>query len=122
MQRKQKDLKRKRLRVSRGVRRRVPGEPSKPRLSVFRSNRQFYCQAIDDEEGKTVASVSSLIPEYRKDAKGSKKEKAEFLGREMAKRLKDLGIERAVLDRGWYKYHGCVKSFADAVREGGIRF
>jgi large subunit ribosomal protein L18 len=121
MLRKQKDLKRKRIRVARGVRRRVRGMPEKPRLSVFRSNRHFYCQAIDDESGKTMASVSSMESAYRGE-KAPKSEKAKALGEAMAKRLKEAGIERAVFDRGWYKYHGTIKRFADAVREGGIRF
>ena len=123
MKRKQKDLLRKRLRVKRGVRRHIHGLAEKPRLSVFRSNRQFYCQAIDDTEGRTLAAVSSLETAWREElGTRSRKEKAERLGHEMGKRLKALGIERAVLDRGWYRYHGCLKAFADAVREEGIRF
>jgi len=122
MDRKQKDLKEKRLRASRGVRRRLHGMPDKPRLSMHRSNRQLYCQAIDDENGKTLATVSSLEEGNRSGLSGSKTERAKTLGQQMAERLKGLGIERAVFDRGWYKYHGIVKTFADAVREGGIRF
>ncbi len=123
MNRKQKDLILKRLRVKRGVRRRLHGVSEKPRLSVFRSNRQFYCQAIDDEAGRTLAAVSSLEPALRDAVSGRRKtEKAEVLGHELGKRLKTLGIEKAILDRGRYKYHGCVNSFAAAVREEGIRF
>jgi large subunit ribosomal protein L18 len=122
MQRKQKDLKTKRLRVARGVRRRLHGLPEKPRLSVFRSNRYFYCQAIDDENGRTLASISSLESAYRSGEGAPKSEQVKALGQEMAKRLKEAGVERAVFDRGWYKYHGCVKHFADAVRAGGVRF
>jgi large subunit ribosomal protein L18 len=122
MDRKQKDLKNKRLRVARGVRRRLHGMPERPRLSVLRSNRQLYCQAIDDEHGKTLASVSSLEEANKGSLTGCKTEKAKALGQQMAERLKALGVEKAVLDRGWYKYHGVVKTFADAVREGGIKF
>jgi large subunit ribosomal protein L18 len=123
MERKQKDLIKKRLRVSRSIRRRLHGIAEKPRLSLHRSNKQLYCQAIDDESGKTLASVSSITAENR-SALGdkSKTEKAKAVGQQMAERLKGLGVERAVLDRGWYRYHGIVKAFADAVREGGIKF
>jgi large subunit ribosomal protein L18 len=89
---------------------------------VFRSNRHFYCQAIDDENGKTLAAVSSMVPENREGAAGTRTERVKALGKQMAESLKALGIERAVFDRGWYRYHGVVKSFADSVREGGIRF
>ncbi|MFH1999892.1 MAG: 50S ribosomal protein L18 [Planctomycetota bacterium] len=119
MLRKQKKLKNKRLRVSKGVRRHVRGDAEKPRISIFRSNRQFYCQAIDDENGRTLAAVSSLKSEKKE---GSRTERVVVLGQEMAERLKAIGVERAVFDRNWYRYHGVVKSFADAVRKGGIRF
>ncbi|MBU0754765.1 MAG: 50S ribosomal protein L18 [Planctomycetes bacterium] len=122
MDRKQKDVKRKRARVAQGVRRRLKGLSDKPRLTVFRSNRHFYCQAIDDELGKTLATVSSQSPENRGIEGKNRTEKVEALGVMMAERLKGLGIERAVFDRNWYRYHGVVKSFADAVRKGGIKF
>jgi large subunit ribosomal protein L18 len=121
MQRKQKDLIKKRKRVSMGVRRRLHGTQEKPRLSVNRSNRNFSCQAIDDDSGNTLAAVSSLEADFRNAEKAAPVERAKNLGARMAERLKDKGIERVVFDRGWYKYHGVVKSFADAVREGGIR-
>jgi large subunit ribosomal protein L18 len=91
-------------------------------LSVFRSNRHFYCQAIDDEQGVTLASISSLISGHGKESDMRMTDYVKNLGKEMAERLKSAGVERVVFDRGWYRYHGCVKSFADAVREGGIRF
>lgn len=122
MDRKLKNLKNKRIRAARGNRRRLRGIAEKPRLSVFRSNRHFYCQAIDDEQGKTLAAVSSLSPDGRADADTNRKEHVKTLGTTMAERLKGLGVERVVFDRGWYRYHGIVKTFADAVREGGIRF
>ncbi|MHC4942486.1 MAG: 50S ribosomal protein L18 [Planctomycetota bacterium] len=123
MERKQKNLIKKRLRVLRGVRRRLHGVAEKPRLSVYRSNKQMYCQAIDDESGKTLASVSSITEENRSAlSEKNKTEKAKAVGLQMANRLKELGIERAVFDRGWYRYHGIVKAFADAIREGGIKF
>jgi large subunit ribosomal protein L18 len=122
MDRKQKDLKAKRRRVQKGVRRRIHGMPERPRLSVFRSNRHFYCQAVDDENGRTLAAVSSLESALRESLNGARMERAKALGQEMGKRLKGLGIEKAVLDRSWYRYHGCIKTFADAVREEGIAF
>ena len=122
MDRKQKDRIRKRLRVMRGVRRKLSGSTAKPRLSVYRSNRNLSCQAIDDTVGVTITSVSSLEDTFRGRQGGSKTESAKVLGEEMARRLKEKGIERAVFDRGWYRYHGRIKAFAEAVREGGIRF
>ena len=95
------------------------GDAGKPRISVFRSNRQFYCQAIDDESGKTLAAVSTLKSEA---VEGNRTARVSALGTEMADRLKAIGVERAVFDRNWYRYHGVVKAFADAVRKGGIRF
>lgn len=122
MNRKQKNLKQKRQRVAGSVRKGIRGESGMPRLSVYRSNRNFACQAINDEDGTTLASVSTLESAFRTEIRGSKVERAKSLGAVMASRLKELGIERVVFDRGWYKYHGCVKAFADAVREGGIKF
>jgi large subunit ribosomal protein L18 len=122
MDRKQKDRIRKRLRVMRGVRRRVRGCAVKPRLSVFRSNKNLACQAIDDEVGVTLAAISSLEGGFQNDVQGCKTERAKVLGEEMARRLKEKGIERVAFDRGWYKYHGRIKAFADAVRKGGIKF
>ncbi len=122
MDRKQKNKNRKRLRVMRGVRRRVRGSSSKPRLSVKRSNKNLACQAIDDQAGVTIAYVSSIESAYRGGLSGTKTDRAKVLGGEMAKRLKEKGIERAVFDRGWYRYHGRIKAFAEAIREGGIVF
>jgi large subunit ribosomal protein L18 len=122
MDRKQKDRIRKRLRVMRGVRRRIRGSALKPRLSVYRSHKNLACQAIDDEIGATLAAISSLEGDFRNDAEGNKTSRAKALGGEMARRLKDKGIERVAFDRGWYKYHGRIKAFADAVRQGGIKF
>ena len=105
-----------------GVRRKVQGSAEKPRLSVFRSNRHFYCQAIDDERGVTMACVSSQEADFKQGDESPMLDHTKKLGGELANRLKSIGVERAVFDRGWYRYHGCVKNFADAVREGGIRF
>lgn len=114
----EKDRKRQRRKLR--IRGKVSGTASRPRLSIFRSNKHVYAQAIDDERGHTLAAVSDLEKELRgtpDTVEGVKK-----LGQVMAQRLKALSIESVVFDRNGYKYHGVVKSFADAVREGGIRF
>jgi len=122
MDRKQKIRINKRLRVARGVRRKLHGTAVKPRLSIFRSNKNIACQAIDDETGYTITAVSTLEKGFQGQQSERKRERAKVLGTEMAKRLKEKGIGRAVFDRGWYRYHGRIKAFADAVREGGINF
>lgn len=122
MNRKQRDLIKKRKRVTMGVRRRVRGVADKPRLSVFRSNRHMYCQAIDDEGHTTLATVSTMEEGFKKGQDVRPVDHAKALGSEMASRLKAKGIERVAFDRGRYKYHGKVKAFADAMREEGIRF
>jgi len=89
-----------------------------PRVSVFRSLKHIYAQVIDDSQQKTLASYSSL--EGKKLA-GDKKAIAHAVGRELAKKIKELGIERAILDRGCYLYHGRVKALAEGLREGGVK-
>ncbi len=119
----QKVKNKRRLRKSRGVRRRVRGCAEKPRLSVYRSGRYISCQAIDDENGRTLAAVSQLEKDLRSQCESlTKTASAKLIGGAMAERLKDKGIDRAIFDRGWYKYHGRVKALADAIREGGLNF
>lgn len=101
------------------IRSRIKGTASKPRLNVFRSNRQIYCQLIDDKEGKTLAAASSL---ELKDVNGSNKEGAEAVGELIAKRALDNDIEAVVFDRSGYLYHGRVKALAEAAREAGLDF
>jgi len=98
----------------------VKGTVERPRLSVFRSNKHFYCQAIDDLGGVTLASISDL----EKDLTGTdiNIEGVKKLGQAFGKRLKEKKIERAVFDRNGFRYHGVIKSFADAIREAGIQF
>lgn len=98
----------------------VKGTAERPRLSVFASNQHFYCQAIDDLTGKTLVSVSDL----EKALSGVKVnvEGVKALGAEFGKRLKEKKIEVAVFDRNGFRYHGVIKSFADAVREAGVKF
>jgi large subunit ribosomal protein L18 len=95
----------------------------RPRLSVFRSNKNIYAQVIDDVNGVTIAAASTLDAEHR-DAvkKGSDKEAAAAVGKLIAARAKAKGVQAVVFDRGAYLFHGRVKALADAAREGGLSF
>jgi large subunit ribosomal protein L18 len=108
-----------RRRRHRRVRARVSGTPARPRLAVYRSNRGIYAQVIDDNAGHTLASAST---ETLEGATGSKSELATAVGREVARKAREAGIERVVFDRGGYLYHGRVKALADGAREGGLEF
>ncbi len=101
------------------IRGKVVGTAERPRLSIFRSNRHVYAQVIDDGKGHTLVSVSDLEKDLR-DTQGTV-EGVKKLGMILANRLKDRKIEAVVFDRNGFKYHGVVKSFADSVREAGIR-
>lgn len=109
----------KRLKVKRRIRKNVFGTASKPRLSVFRSNKQIYGQLINDEDQKTVLAFSSMKAE---EAKGTKVEQAFAVGKQLAEQAVSNGIEQVVFDRNGYVYHGRVKSFGDGAREGGLKF
>ena len=105
------------------VRRKIAGTTDRPRLNVFRSLNQIYAQVIDDSNGKTVVSVSTLDSKVKTKAKKlTKIEQAKFVGEEIAKRAKKAGINEVIFDRGGYKYHGRVKALADAAREAGLEF
>jgi large subunit ribosomal protein L18 len=99
------------------IRAKLSGTSERPRLSVFRSNKYTYAQAIDDSAGKTLASASTRALKEGK----TKSEKASSLGSLMAKKAKEAGIEAMVFDKGSYKYHGRVKNVAEALRESGIK-
>ena len=101
----------------RRVRKKVMGSAQRPRLAVFRSNRHIYAQLIDDDAGVTLASASTLA-----DDKGDPKERAKTVGTEIATKAKAAGIERAVFDRGGFRYHGRVQAVAEGAREGGLEF
>lgn len=111
----------KRQRVHYRVRKVVEGTAERPRLSVYRSNKQIYVQAIDDLAGATLASASSIEQEFGDKATGSSIEGAKLVGTHIAQRLLDKGIKSAVFDRGGYQYHGRVKALADAARETGLK-
>jgi large subunit ribosomal protein L18 len=106
-----------RLRRRRRVRAKVTGSAGRPRISVFRSNRGIFAQLIDDDAGRTLASVNWT----ESDLRGLKPmEQANRAGQLLAERAKAAGVERAVFDRGGYQYHGRVKALAEGAREGGL--
>jgi large subunit ribosomal protein L18 len=103
------------------IRKNVSGIATKPRLSVFRSNKDIYAQLIDDATGMTLASANSRQKDVAAVA-GTKSEKAANVGKIIAQKAVALGIETCIFDRGGYLYHGRVKSLADGAREGGLKF
>ena len=113
-----------RLRIHERIRKRVSGSESRPRLCVFRSNKHIYAQIVDDSKGATLTSASSLEPETKKDiAKGGGNvAAAKAVGKTVARRALDKGIEAVLFDRGGYIYHGRVKALAEAAREAGLKF
>ena len=105
------------------VRAKISGTAAKPRLCVFRSLQHIYAQVIDDTQGRTIVAASTVDPEIAKDTDGKKKsDQAEMVGLLVARRALEAGITQVVFDRGGYKYHGRVKTLADAARKGGIKF
>jgi large subunit ribosomal protein L18 len=108
-----------RLRRRRRVRARIRGTAERPRLSVYRSNRGVFTQLIDDNAGRTIASVSWTEPELRKL---DSMEQAKRAGALLAERAKGAGIEACVFDRGGYRFHGRVAQVAEGAREGGLKF
>jgi len=111
-----------RLRIKKRIRKTITGTNERPRMSVFRSNRQISVQLIDDLEGKTLVSVSSLCKEIAETGKVKKTEQAGLVGKLIAKKAQDKGIQSVVFDRNGYLYHGRVKSLAEAARENGLKF
>ena len=112
-----------RIRRHRRVRAKVEGTISRPRLCVFRSLNHIYAQVIDDSQGHTLTSASTLDPEIKSEADGKAKTgKSELVGSLIAKRALSEGINQVVFDRGGYKYHGRVKVLAEAARKGGLKF
>src|SRR3954454_18816992 len=103
------------------IRLRLEGTESRPRLAVFRSNVHIYAQVIDDASGRTLAAASSVEKELR-GSKSTKTEEAAVIGRLVAERAKTAGVERVVFDRAGFRYHGRIKSLADAAREAGLEF
>ncbi len=111
---------RRKARVRKAIRERAYG---RPRLSVFRSSKQIYAQIIDDENGQTLVSASSIEKANRESLKtGANVEAAKIVGKLIAERAAEKGVTEVVFDRGAYMYHGRVKALADGAREGGLQF
>lgn len=104
------------------IRKRILGTSGKPRLSVYRSLNHIYVQAIDDAQGKTILSASSLDKEIKGKIKTGNKGAAKLVGELVARKCKENGIEDVVFDRGGYLYHGRVKALAEAARAAGLKF
>ena len=117
---KKTDRKMERTRRHIRVRRKISGTAERPRLCVFRSNKNIYVQIIDDVTGNTLVQASTLDKEIK--TKYANKEAAKEVGALIAKRAADKKIETVVFDRGGYIYHGIVKELAEAAREGGLKF
>ena len=112
-----------RKRIHYRIRKHVSGTPERPRLVVFRSNKQIYAQVIDDEAGKTLAAAASNDKALAAECKGKTGiEAAAIVGKAVAERALAAGITTVSFDRGGYLFHGRVKSLADAAREGGLIF
>jgi large subunit ribosomal protein L18 len=105
-----------RTRRKKGIRKNIHGTKVKPRVSVYRSNRHIFVQAIDDETGVTLCSVSDVEAGVKRNTEG-----ALNVGEKLAEKLKKGKVQEAVFDRNGFLYHGIVKSVADGVRKGGIR-
>ena len=106
-----------RIKIKYRIRNSVNGTAERPRMSVFRSNKQIYVQIIDDLTGKTLSAASSLGMETM-----PKKEQAAKVGELIAKKAQEVGIDKVVFDRNGYLYHGRIKELADAARNGGLKF
>ena len=109
-----------RIKRHKRIRAKISGTAEMPRLNVFRSEANIYAQVIDDSKGVTLVSASSLDKEI--EGYGGNIQAAEAVGKLVAQRAKDKGIENVVFDRGGYLYHGRVKALAEGAREGGLKF
>ena len=110
-----------RQRIKNRIRKIVSGTESKPRLSVFRSNKEIYAQIVDDVTGKTISAASSRDKDVN-SAKVTKTEVAALVGKSVAEKALKAGVDTISFDRGGYLYHGRVKSLAEGAREAGLKF
>ncbi|MDA0364320.1 MAG: 50S ribosomal protein L18 [Chloroflexi bacterium] len=110
-----------RLRRHHRVRRKVAGTPNRPRLAVFRSNQHIYAQVIDDAAGRTIVAASDAEADMR-DGGGTKVQRAQAVGKRLAERSRQAGVDAVVFDRGGFRFAGRVKALADAAREEGLVF
>jgi large subunit ribosomal protein L18 len=111
-----------RTRIKMRIRKKINGTAEAPRLAVYRSNKQIYAQVVDDLKGVTLLSACSKEKEIAAQTGIKKVDQAKLVGKLLAAKCKEKGIEKVVFDRSGYKYHGRVKSLADAAREGGLKF
>jgi large subunit ribosomal protein L18 len=111
-----------RLRRHRRVRKKITGTAERPRLAVYRSNKHITIQVINDLDGHTITSASTVEAEQRKQGSGSTVEAAKRIGTLVAERAKKAGVTTVVYDRGGFLYHGRVAAAADAAREAGLEF
>ena len=111
-----------RTRVHQRIRKKLRGTPERPRLAVFRSVAHIYAQVIDDTKGITVVAASSMEKTLETTKSGGNVAAAKEIGRRVAERAKEKGVDKVVFDRGGYLYHGRVKALADAAREAGLEF
>jgi large subunit ribosomal protein L18 len=109
-----------RLKIKRGIRKKLSGSPERPRLSVFKSNTAIYVQLVDDSKGTTLASVHSK--EIAPKANTSNVTTSKEVGKKLAEKALALGISFIVFDRNGYQYHGKIKAVAEGAREGGLKF
>ena len=110
-----------RYRIKKRIRKIIEGTAERPRMTVFRSNKEIYVQLVDDLAGKTLATASTKVDDIA-GQKGTKIEKSKLVGKLIARKAVDAGIKEVVFDRNGYLYHGRVKSLAEAAREGGLKF
>ncbi len=105
------------------IRKKISGTPDQPRLSIFRSARHMYAQIVDDTAGKTLVTASSVEKAFKEQSKFENKiAGANFIGKLIAQRAKEKGIEKVVFDRNGFLYHGRVKAVSDGAREAGLKF
>ncbi len=110
-------------RIRRRIRSTIKGTAERPRLCVYKSNKNIYAQLVNDRLGHTLAAVSTESEDVADEVQDlSKKEAAEVVGKRLAELATDKGLEKAVFDRSGYKYHGVVKALAEGAREGGLDF
>jgi large subunit ribosomal protein L18 len=113
-----KEARRKKIKTR--IRGKISGTAERPRLSIYRSNKEIYAQLINDESGVTIAAASSRDKEFTRS--GNKTEQSKAVGQMIAQKAVEKGVSSVVFDRGGYLYHGRVKAIADGAREGGLKF
>ncbi len=115
--------KRRRFRIKKRIRKKIYGTAERPRLTLYKSNRYIYVQAVNDDEGRTIAFATTLTKDFEEFGRNRKNIKAaEKLGEKIGKMLIEKGIKRVVFDRNGYPYHGRVKAVAEGARKAGLEF